>query len=391
MRLKESKEAFQIHRLAKSRRFLGILFVVGMIYGFVSYDLVHKKKQRQGRLEVHLDSTSSNASHLSSFEQNYIMQGNVSWSGELQCPSQGTEIGSSFLRLKNFMEDGEWREEGAFNIFLTETSCSSRPNYRAWCSVESMAHENPEGLVWYVMTSPEVDLQDGLVKQLLGRHKNLRLVTANLSEIFDGTPLQELYHSGAWNSDTKWPAANLSDMLRLAIVWLAGGFYSDTDVICISPLTGLRNVIGLAEYNLVNGANFHFDRHHPMLEYFMVHLNDHFNPYVWGENGPRTVSAVLRDVCKEDVLFQDLECEGVRILSHAAFNPVQPNGRVLLFQRTQEKNIRKRFPYSYAIHFWNRMTHSQPVFKNTDSVYDLAAASFCPISRRAATQNSPYY
>ncbi|XP_064077570.1 lactosylceramide 4-alpha-galactosyltransferase-like [Macrobrachium nipponense] len=191
-----------------------------------------------------------------------------------------------------------------------------------------MAQQNPKGIVWYVMTSPVVDLSDGLVKHLLQKYKNLRLVTVDLDDVFEGTPLEELYRSGAWHSNaTKWPAANLSNMMRKAMVWHAGGFYSDLDVICISPVTELRNVIGLAEFNLVNGANFHFDRHHPMLEKFMVYLNEHFN----------------------------------------------------------------RFPGSYVIHVWNRNSRFLPTVKDGGTIYDEASKRFCPFSRELATKKSKIY
>ncbi|XP_064077568.1 lactosylceramide 4-alpha-galactosyltransferase-like [Macrobrachium nipponense] len=238
------------------------------------------------------------------------------------------------------------------------------------------------------MTSPVVDLSDGLVKQLLQKYKNLRLVTVDLDDVFEGTPLEELYRSGAWHSNaTKWPAANLSNMMRKAMVWHAGGFYSDLDVICIYPVTELRNVIGLAEFNLVNGANFHFDRHHPMLEKFMVYLNEHFNPSVWGMNGPRTVSAVLRSVCKENILHQGLQCDGTKILPHAAFSPIQPHLNPMFFQKTAIKDMHERFPGSYVIHVWNRNSRFLPAVKDGGTIYDEASKRFCPLSRELATRN----
>lgn len=289
-----------------------------------------------------------------------------------------------------FREESEW-QNSEFNIFLTETSCNPRPRYRAWCSVESMAKQNPKAIVWYVMTSPEVDTQDGLVERLLEKYTNLRVVTMSLEEVFRGTPLQELYDSGAWYIDTKWPAANLGDMMRMALVWNVGGFYSDTDIICIAPVTGLRNVIGLESFNLVNGAAFHFDRHHPILKHFMVYLSANFDPYEWGKNGPQAVSAVLRFVCKDDILSQSLKCQDVKILGSQAFYPIRPSMQKVLFYWSSEKDMKRRFPKSYTIHLWNKDSSKLPIVKDSGSIADLASAAYCPMSREEATRYSHIY
>ncbi|XP_066964825.1 lactosylceramide 4-alpha-galactosyltransferase-like [Macrobrachium rosenbergii] len=382
-------------RLTKIKRFFGAFVFLGAIYVFASNGVYKAERHfnRTPRSSTPFQEVQDHTSKANTKE--YIMNGLVTGNsnGSVFCSHESTSGDSALLRLNNFFRnETEWKAEGAFNIFLIETSCDSKPNYRSWCSVESMAQQNPKGLVWYVMTSPVVDLSDGLVKQLLQKYKNLRLVTVDLDDVFEGTPLEELYRSGAWYSNaTKWPAANLSNMMRNAMVWQAGGFYSDSDVICISPVTELRNVIGLASFNLVNGANFHFDQHHHMLEKFMLYLNEHFNPSVWGMNGPQTVSAVIRSVCKEDILHQDLECGGAKILPHTAFNPIQPHLNSMLFQKTTVRDMHERFPGSYTIHFWNRKTRMLPAIKESSTIYDEASKSFCPLSRELATKKSKIY
>ncbi|XP_068208655.1 lactosylceramide 4-alpha-galactosyltransferase-like [Palaemon carinicauda] len=352
------------------------------------------KAMRSARLKRAVNGPISADAAMSSIKEDYSIKSKENGSRNFSCQPERISHHSR-LRLKNFFRDEtEWRNT-EFNIFLTETSCNSKPKYRAWCSVESMAQQNPKATVWYVLTSPEVDTQDGHVHRLLQKNKNLRVVTIDLDDVFRGTPLEELYLSGIWYTDSgkflNWPAANLSDMMRLALVWKVGGFYSDTDIICISSLAGLRNVIGMEAFNLVNGAIFHFDHHHPMLMFFMSYLNQNFNTDEWGKNGPQVVSAVLRTVCKDEILSPYLKCENLKILSSRAFHPVQPTLRKTLFQKSIEKDINKRFPYSYTIHFWNRDTNKFPIFKNSGTIIDLASAAFCPMTRAQATKNSPIY
>lgn len=73
-----------------------------------------------------------------------------------------------------------------------------------------------------------------------------------------------------------WPAVSLSDMARLALVWHVGGVYSDADVVCIAPLTNLRNVLALQDTNVVNNAVFHSDRHGDFLDAVMTYLSKNF-------------------------------------------------------------------------------------------------------------------
>ncbi|XP_068208654.1 lactosylceramide 4-alpha-galactosyltransferase-like [Palaemon carinicauda] len=389
-------------RIWKVKRFFAVLVFLGVTYSFASHGFYVAERQHQRLLrrsiaiqevQSHQRSLGVNETFLNAAD--YAMKGLVSGNrnGSVFCSHKSASGDSSLLRLSDFFRnETEWKKEGAFNIFLIETSCNSKPKYRSWCSAESMAQQNPKAIVWYIFTSPEVDLSDGLVEQLLQKYKNLRLATVHLDDVFEGTPLEELYRTSAWHSNgTLWPAANLSNMMRIAMVWQAGGFYSDSDVICISPVTELKNVIGLASFNLVNGANFHFDRHHPMVKKFMLYLNEHFNPFVWGKNGPQTVSAVLRSVCNENILYQGLVCDNTKILSHTAFNPIQPHQRSMLFLATAVQDLRKRFQGSYAIHFWNRETRIYPVVKESGTIYDLASKNFCPFSRELATKKSRIY
>ncbi|XP_069940466.1 lactosylceramide 4-alpha-galactosyltransferase-like, partial [Cherax quadricarinatus] len=284
------------------------------------------------------------------------------------------------------------RREGSLNIVLAETSCNSRPAYRAWCAVESMAQQNPEARVWYVMTAPAVEVKDGLPPRLLQQYTNLRVVTTDLGKVFSNTPLMPLYTSRTWNSNTTWPAINLSDMVRLALVWRVGGFYSDTDVVCISSLAALRNVVGFQSNNEVNGGIFHFDRHHNLLLHVMTRLSQNFNANDWGNNGPVLLTRTLKEACERPKLAPGDQCHGVHLLSWKAFYPVPyEKWRFPFLPRKGTINFTEVFPDSYVIHMWNKMSHLQPIFKDSGSIYDVAAKTFCPVTRAVATAHSSLY
>ncbi|XP_071545554.1 lactosylceramide 4-alpha-galactosyltransferase-like [Panulirus ornatus] len=316
---------------------------------------------------------------------NYYMKNGAVWKGTLYCPSLVEADPLSYLRLTDFFsEESEWRKD-ASNILLAETSCKNNPTYREWCAVESLARQNPMARVWYVMTSRVLSLRNGLAVRLVERYPNLRPVTANLQQVFSGTPLMNLYTSREWNRNTTWPAVSLSNMARLALVWHVGGFYSDTDVVCIAPVTALRNVVGLYDDAHVNNAAFHFDRHKSFLHAAMTYISVNFRPDIWGVNGPKALTNVLTSACGADQVATENECMGVRILNKQAFYPLSLPMWDSVFRPLPIFNINRTFSKSYLIHMWNKYSYQQPIVKGSGSIYDVAAKTFCPVTWEAAT------
>ncbi|XP_053629482.2 lactosylceramide 4-alpha-galactosyltransferase-like [Cherax quadricarinatus] len=262
------------------------------------------------------------------------------------------------------------------------------------------------------MTAPAVEARDGLPPRLLQQYTNLRVVTTDLQRVFSNTPLMPLYTSRAWNMNTEWPVVNLSDMTRLALVWRVGGFYSDTDVVCISSLAALRNVVGFQSDNDINSAVFHFDRHHDITNLFMTRLSRSFNGSIWGKNGPMLFTQVMKEVCGKPRLTPGDYCGGVSLLSWKAFYPILPGKRQFAFlpfkrsinfaeisqytELNDEYNCVSTskgcvFSDSYVIHMWNKLSHLEPIFKESGSIYDVAAKTFCPVTRAVATAHSSLY
>ncbi|XP_071545555.1 lactosylceramide 4-alpha-galactosyltransferase-like [Panulirus ornatus] len=279
------------------------------------------------------------------------------------------------------------------NVFLVESSCSITPSYRAWCAVESLAQQNPLAQVWYVMTSGMLNLRNGLAVRLVERYPNLRPVTANLQQVFSGTPLMNLYTSREWSRNTDWPEINLADLVRLGLVWHLGGFYLDSDVVCIRPLTNLTNAIGWQERSTLGSGVFHFTRNHPVLLEVMKYAAETFQSGVWGSSGPQAFTAVLKHKCgnKIQVLDGTPQCQGVTVLPIKAFYPVPATIWKTLFTPQAYRKITQRYPFSYVIHTWNQKSSSQPILKDSGSIYDEAARVFCPVTRSFATAHSSTY
>ncbi|KAG7166566.1 putative lactosylceramide 4-alpha-galactosyltransferase-like 11 [Homarus americanus] len=132
----------------------------------------------------------------------FYMKGAALWrKGTVECPLPA-EAPGDYMKLQNiFSLEKEWKGNVS-NILLAETSCNMKPSYRAWCAVESMVQQNPQSLVWYVMTSKVVNLRQGVAGRLLEHYHNLRLVTVGLRQVFHNTPLMDLYTSTSWTHNT---------------------------------------------------------------------------------------------------------------------------------------------------------------------------------------------
>lgn len=66
-------------------------------------------------------------------------------------------------------------------------------------------------------------------------------------------------------------------MVRLALVWRFGGFYTDFDTVCLRDVRSLSNVVGSQSPEIVNNAIFHFDHHHPFIHKNMEQQNENFD------------------------------------------------------------------------------------------------------------------
>ncbi|XP_066962854.1 lactosylceramide 4-alpha-galactosyltransferase-like [Macrobrachium rosenbergii] len=202
------------------------------------------------------------------------------------CPLSSSAPQGRSLQLDDlFSYESEWRS-APYNIFLQESSCNPKPSYRVWCAVESLAQQNPDALVWYIMTSPVADQSDDLAPSLTQIYKNLRVAKVDLKTVFSNTPLEDIYTAGLWRKNNTWPEINLADIMRLAVVWKMGGLYADSDVVCIRQVTQLTNMIAWQEGFTLGSGVFHFSRHHPVLKLVMEYIKDNFQPEKWGSSGP---------------------------------------------------------------------------------------------------------
>lgn len=247
------------------------------------------------------------------------------------------------------------------------------------------------------MTSLTVNDTDGLVSRLQEQYSNLRVVGADVEKIFEGTGLHDLFSSRKWIMKAKWPAVKLSDLIRVAILWRWGGFYTDTDTVCIKDVSPLRNIISFSnnKRNHISNGAFQFKHHHKFLELLMEVQTKRFKPASWASLGPEAVSTVAKKLCnitdwsnlpgsKDD----PVECGDLTLLPPKYLLPLDWTQNKRLFAKGSGEYFFSKFNSTYVIHLFSALTRNKKLHIGENSIYEVAAKTFCPVTFKHATADS---
>lgn len=254
-------------------------------------------------------------------------------------------------------------------VFMTWISPATSFGSREFLAVESLFKAHPNGCL--MILSRTLDSVRGyrILKPLIDRRFKVQAVTPDLSFLFDDTPAE------TWLNDIKRGnkdpgeiplAQNLSNLMRLAVLYKYGGVYLDTDFIVLKPLTGLRNSIGAQSVDVasknwtrLNNAVLIFDMKHPLLWSFLEEFASTFDGNRWGHNGPYLVSRVVQRVETTPGL-------NFIVLPPMAFYPVDWTKIGGLFERpkseAQSRWVKAKLLQlsgdTYGVHLWNKQSSS---------------------------------
>ncbi|XP_068220974.1 lactosylceramide 4-alpha-galactosyltransferase-like isoform X1 [Palaemon carinicauda] len=319
----------------------------------------------------------------------------VPWKKQYCAGDSAYSTGSDTLQNLPLMQRVMTPKVSSENIFLIESTCSPHPLYRSWCSVESWAAQHPEKTVWFILVSPFLDDVTGVRKSLFSQYSNIRIVTSNLEEIFSETPLWELFNSDKWLRGTSWAKINLSDMLRVALVWKWGGIYADTDSICIRSTSNLTDAVGMESDSRINNAILIGQPRHKVFRMLMEDIQKNFRGDIWGAIGPQAITRVMNELCKTnnfvEIAKNDKGCANMTVLPIESLYPIPYQQYKKYTEDGKETDLAKLFNSSYTLHFWNKLTMNTPVSVKGHSILITAAKTFCPVTYNIATSNSNFY
>ncbi|XP_071716175.1 uncharacterized protein [Rutidosis leptorrhynchoides] len=231
-------------------------------------------------------------------------------------------------------------------------------------AVDALFDSNPDSCLMILSNTMDSDHGFHILKPIIDLGFRVQAIEPDLNFLFENTPAESWFdHIKNGNRDPgEIPLAqNLSNLIRLVVLYKYGGVYLDTDFIPLKDFSGLRNSIGAQSVNLsgnwtrLNNAVLIFDKNHPLLYNFIEEFASTFNGNRWGFNGPYLVSRVVEKVAKDS---------NFSVLPPAAFYPVDWTRIDGLFRRPVNKvhrkwveaKVRQIKETSYGVHLWNKQS-----------------------------------
>ncbi|KAG8374402.1 hypothetical protein BUALT_Bualt11G0128100 [Buddleja alternifolia] len=249
-------------------------------------------------------------------------------------------------------------------FFMTWISHASSFGEREFFALESLFKTNPTSCLIILSSSMDSTKGDKILKPLISRGFRVHAITPDLWDLFNKTPAENWLNdimNGNKNPGEIPLAQNLSNLIRLAVLYKYGGVYLDTDFIILKDFSSLRNTIGAqsidvnGKWTRLNNAVLVFDKNHPLIYKFIEEFALSFDGNIWGYNGPYLVSRVVDRVAKTREF-------NFTILPPMAFYPVDWTRISGFFIRYNdpvgaewvEAKIRHLERVTYGVHLWNR-------------------------------------
>lgn len=292
--------------------------------------------------------------------------------------------------------------EKRFNAFFTPKSSSSSCKVRffmiwisplesfgerEFLSIESLFKSHPKACLVIVSKSMDSEKGTQILRPFTKNGFRVIAIEPDFNYIFKNTHAESWFNrlkQGNVNPGEISLGQNLSNLLRLSLLYKYGGIYIDCDVMILKSFSNLRNTIGAQnidaktkKWSRLNNAVLIFDKNHPLLLKFIEEFALTFDGNKWGHNGPYLISRVVSRVSgREGFNFS--------ILPPSAFYPVDWRGIKSLFKGPKDhevhskwlvKKIKQIREESFALHFWNRQSRNLTVVKG--SVVDSIMSSCC--------------
>ncbi|XWS59940.1 hypothetical protein CRYUN_Cryun08bG0165300 [Craigia yunnanensis] len=268
---------------------------------------------------------------------------------------------------------------------------------REFSAVDSLFKASPKACL--MILSPSLDSTQGyrILKPLIDGGFKVLAVIPDLPFLVKNTPAEgwlDEMKSGRKDPGNISLSYNLSNLIRLAILYKYGGVYLDVDFIILKDFTGLRNAIGAQsidtitqKWNRINGAAMIFNDDHPLLHDFLEEFAITFDGSKWGHNGPYLVSRVIERV-------ENAPGYNLTILPPKTFYPMDWVKIARLFKKPETETESKWVEdmlvelnrSTYAIHLWNHRT--KELIIEEGSVVERLISSYCVICQQRNNQQT---
>ena len=275
------------------------------------------------------------------------------------------------------------------NIFFLDTSrmeAKREINARQACSIESAARANPHLKVFLSIVSPRQSteyLELFPVLRAVESYGNVHFNSINLLEFARGTLLENFVRRGELQL-SEFVVSHTSDALRYLILWKYGGTYLDADVIVKKRLDSFPMNYACDELtDSVNGAvlNLVGNVGRKVARMFLKDLIKNYDRNVWVSSGPELITRNLGKLCGTNDTSEMIlkgECQGFHVLHSNVCYPEPWDAWQRLFNETVADEVLKKSRKSMTVHFWNNLSSSKMLKKNSKAAYIRLAEKHCP-------------
>jgi lactosylceramide 4-alpha-galactosyltransferase len=272
-----------------------------------------------------------------------------------------------------------------FRFFMTRISLKSFGE-REVLAMESLFKSHPNACLVIVSNSMKSKKGSQILRPFLEKGFRIMAIDPDYDYLFENTRAEAWFdrlRKGDVDPGEVSLGQNLSNLLRLALLYKFGGIYIDTDVIVLKRFSKMRNVIGAQTIDLetgnwsrLNNAVLIFDKNHPLLYKFIEEFALTFDGNKWGHNGPYLVSRVVSRLSGRPGF-------NFTVLPPSAFYPVDWSRIQSLFRGPRDelhsKWLRKKLSYiqshSFSVHLWNRQSRELEVEQG--SIIDSIVSGCC--------------
>ncbi|XP_075246051.1 lactosylceramide 4-alpha-galactosyltransferase-like [Convolutriloba macropyga] len=205
-----------------------------------------------------------------------------------------------------------------------------------------------------------------------------------MTEMFMDTPIEGIDSEMRRVKNEHNRAVMLSDLLRMAIVYKYGGFYSDLDAVIIRSLKRLSNVVGTEDTktkrrmsmgcrppngsivveNLING-NFHLEKGHPLAYEIMKEMKRIFDPKGRVNHiGPLLTTRIATSLYNLPLPLTNINGPQLSILPFYSFAPVGwklATAEYFYANRRKSHEWESLFNCSYIVHTYGHFNSRRPI------------------------------
>ncbi|XP_072113076.1 alpha-1,4-N-acetylglucosaminyltransferase-like [Mobula birostris] len=184
----------------------------------------------------------------------------------------------------------------------------------------------------------------------------------------------------------------LADGCRLALIWKYGGIYLDTDIISLRSIPFANFTCPENPETLNNAALGFCYKHHTFLWNCMEDFVARYNGDLWGQQGPRLITRMLKRWCDINNLatFIGKECNGISIWITNRFYPIPYPAWGRYYVHWEKEHIERAFSDSYGVHVWNFMNKQKKskVVAGSGSLLEHFFQLHCPTTYKNLIQSS---